>query len=249
MVLTAFKEIVEEAGSVCQFLLTDRGGEFFNKHFSIYMRKLNVQHYGPSNDTYKCSIVERAIRTWKSILFKYLSANFTKRFIDVESVVTRTMNARVNRSINKAPKDVNDSNACEVREFVKKSHEKEKRQACASPISVGDFVRVSKNESTFSKGFLVNFSDEIYIVTHHNKLREIQTFRLRTLDGEVVDGSWYLEELQKVAKTDETIYRIDKVLKKRIRNKKRELFVSWRGHNKTHNSWILESDLITSRDG
>ena len=56
-----------------------------------------------------------------------------------------------------------------------------------------------------------------------------------------IEGTFYEEELQKVKRLD--IFRIEKVLKKRTKNKKTEYFVRWSGYGSDFDSWIQSSDI------
>jgi hypothetical protein len=54
-----------------------------------------------------------------------------------------------------------------------------------------------------------------------------------------VTGTFYDSELSKVLVTEETTYRIEKILKK----EKTRVLVKWWGWPKTFNSWISRGDL------
>ena len=68
------------------------------------------------------------------------------------------------------------------------------------------------------------------------------TYIIKDTKGEEVHGTFYEQELQK---SKQTIYRIEKVLKKRISpiNNQKELYVKWKGYNKNFNSWIPFTSL------
>ena len=72
------------------------------------------------------------------------------------------------------------------------------------------------------------------------------TYKIKDLDDEVVKGTFYAHELQRVEKGQ--IYEIDSVLDNRKRKvgKKRvkEIKVHWKGYPSKFDSWILESDLV-----
>ena len=57
------------------------------------------------------------------------------------------------------------------------------------------------------------------------------------LNGEEIVGSFYEKELQK---TDQKEFRIEKV----IRRNRNKLYVKWKGHDNSFNSWIDKKDLI-----
>ena len=60
---------------------------------------------------------------------------------------------------------------------------------------------------------------------------------------EPIQGTFYTSELQKVIKDEKTIWRIDKILRKRKRSGKNEVLVRWLGWPKKFDSWVLEKDI------
>ena len=59
----------------------------------------------------------------------------------------------------------------------------------------------------------------------------LRTYVLSDLNGEEIVGRFYEKELQK---TNENEFRIEKVIKRKCNN----LYVKWKGHNNSFNSWI-----------
>ena len=72
------------------------------------------------------------------------------------------------------------------------------------------------------------------------------TYKIEDLDGELVSGTFYLQELQLVEK--EQIFEIESIIDRRKRKigKKlvKEIKVHWKGYPSKFDSWILESDLV-----
>ena len=79
----------------------------------------------------------------------------------------------------------------------------------------------------------------MFIVSDARPTKPI-TYKIKDLKGEDIKGTFYRQELKK---TKQEIYRIEKVLKKRIRNGTKEVYVKWKGYNNDFNSWISESDI------
>lgn len=243
-VLDGLKSIFEELDEAPYQLLTDRGKEFFNSKVDNFLVSLNVKHIAPSDDTFKCAIVERAIRTYKEILFKVLTSKFSLRYIDIVQKIADTMNARVNRSINKAPKDVNPQNILEVWTYMNNKREHEKTRKYRNLLKTGDYLRLAKNKKSFEKGFLPNYTDEIFKVLKRIDHKH-PVYRVEGEDGEELDGFLYHDEIQKVKKDDNTIHRINRILKRRKRANIPEVLVEWKGcSKKKKNSWIPESNLV-----
>ena len=79
-------------------------------------------------------------------------------------------------------------------------------------FKVGDQVRISKIKRKFEKGYLPNFSKEIFTVSK-TVPRNPTVYKLKDYDGEELKGTFYDKELQKVIKHDD-MYEVEKILKK-----------------------------------
>jgi hypothetical protein len=53
--------------------------------------------------------------------------------------------------------------------------------------------------------------------------------------------------LQKVSK-DEIIYKVDSILKRRVKDGRKQVFVSWLGYPDKHNSWEDANQIIKATD-
>jgi hypothetical protein len=75
-------------------------------------------------------------------------------------------------------------------------------------------------------------------------------YELEDLLGKNNAGQFYAEELSPVIVTKNTVYRIDKILRKRVRNGSVEVFVKWSGYPSEFNSWIPAKSVknISSKD-
>jgi hypothetical protein len=69
-------------------------------------------------------------------------------------------------------------------------------------FKIGDQVRISKVKRTFEKGYLPNFSKEIFAISKQIP-RDPPVYKLKDLDGEELKGTFYEKELQKVIKGDD----------------------------------------------
>ena len=108
-------------------------------------------------------------------------------------------------------------------------------------LKPGDHIRISKYKAHFQKSYLPSWSEEIFFV---HKLLKTQPVRLKVEDasGTILKGSFYTWEVQKITKQD-TVYRIDAILDERIRNRRKQVLVSWSGYPSSMNSWINKQDL------
>ena len=235
--VTAFKEILE-SGRKPQKIQTDEGTEFFNKHFKDLMKSEEIQLYNTYNET-KASVVERVIRTLKTRMWRYFTAKRTRRYIDVLQDLVDSYNKSKHRSIQKKPINVTQKNEREVWRTL--YGEPEKKGPTKYKFEIGDQVRISKMKRTFEKGYLPNFSKEIFTVSQQIP-REPPVYKLKDYGQEELSGTFYNEELQKVIKEDD-VYEVEKILKSRGKGKNKEVFVKWLGYPAKFNSWIPASEV------
>jgi len=101
-VAAAFEKIFI-GGRKPEKLWVDKGKEFYNKD----VKSLGVEIYSTENEE-KSSVIERWNRTMKERMFKYFSANSTRRYIDVlDDMVNHYNNAR-HSSIKMNPVEASD---------------------------------------------------------------------------------------------------------------------------------------------
>ena len=126
------------------------------------------------------------------------------------------------RTIKMKPVDVRDNTYIDFEKSLK--------------FKVGDQVRISKYKNIFAKGYMPNWSEEVFIIS---KIKNTVpwTYIINDLNGEEIIGTFYEKELQK---TNQKEFRIEKVLKK----KGDKLYVKWKGYDNSFNSWIDKKDLV-----
>ena len=99
----------------------------------------------------------------------------------------------------------------------------------------GDHVRIFKYKNIFAKGYIPNWSEEIFII---KKIKNTVpwTYVINDLNGEEIIGAFYENELG----TNQQEFRIEKVIKR----KGDKLYVKWKGYDNSFNSWIDKKDIL-----
>ena len=188
---------------------------------------------------YKAAVVERFNRTLKTRLWRYFTANYTSQWTHVLQDAVYAYNHSVHRMIGHKPADVTADTVDELRD---KMHQRKKPARGQRDIRVGDKVRISKVKSIFAKGYLPNWTEEIFIVAEVNTKFTPTMYTLKDLQGEMIEGSFYRHEIQPITKDDD-VYLVEKVVKKQKRQGEVWLLVKWLGYPASMNSWVRESDV------
>ena len=237
-IVEAFKVILA-SGRKPQKIMTDQGTEFFNKSFQTLLKHEGIQLFNTFNET-KASIVERVIRTFKSKMWRYFTAKKTMRYLGMLPDLVYSYNHSRHRSIKMKPSFVNSENEDDVFHTLYGSLF-DNVKPIKFKFKIGDRVRISKLKRKFEKGYLPNFSTEIFFVSKQLP-RDPPVYKLKDYDGEELKGTFYDKELQKVVKNDD-VYEVEKILKKRRRGSKVEYLVKWLGYPNKFNSWVNASEI------
>ena len=155
--------MILSSGRKPERVLTDRGTDFFNKHFQKLMNDENIHFYNTFNET-KASIVERSIRTLKTQVWRYFTANITTRYIDMLPDLVYGYNHSINRCIKIKPALVNHDNENRVWHELY-DEDLDDVRLVKYRFNIGNQERIGKIKGKSEKGYLPNFSKEIFTVS------------------------------------------------------------------------------------
>jgi len=94
-----------QGGNKPEKLRSDKGVKFRNKEVSRLLKEKGVEHFVTQNEQ-KSSYAEKAIKTIKSKISRYMTRHQTHRWIDVLDSITQSYNNSFHRSIKMAPRAV-----------------------------------------------------------------------------------------------------------------------------------------------
>ena len=148
-------------------------------------------------------------------------------YIDKLDDIVNEYNNTYHKTIKMKLVDVKDNTYID---FGKKVKDKDPK------FKIGDHVRISKYKNIFAKGYMPNWSQEVFII---RKIKNTVpwTYVINDLNGEVIIGTFYEKKFQK---TNQKEFKIEKVLKKKGYN----LYVKRKGYDNSFNSWIDKKYLI-----
>lgn len=239
-VIKAFARILKDRKP--KLLRTDKGSEFINRWSKQFFKKHGIHAYTTKNET-KANYAERVIRTLKSLMYRYFLHNQTYKYIDVLSQLVSNYNRRPHSSLNGlSPVKINKSNEAKVWKHMYVDTLKLTKKK-RFKYKVKDQVRISHLKYIFQRDYQQKWTDEIFIITHRCQKQGINLYKVKDFLEEPIDGHFYEDELQKVTKESDSLFKVEKVLKTRKRQGQTEYFVKWIGWPKKFNSWIKQADI------
>ena len=148
-------------------------------------------------------------------------------YIDKLDDIVKKYNNTYHTSIKMKPVDVKDNTYID---FKKESNDKDPK------FKVGDHLRISKYKNILAKGYMPNWSEEIFVV---KKIKNTVpwTYVINDLNGEDIIDTFYEKELQDNKQNE---FRLEKVIKR----KGDKLYVKWKGYGNSFNIWIDKKDIV-----
>ena len=113
-------------------------------------------------------------------------------------------------------------------------------------LEPGTHVRILLNsaEGVFSKSYKPLFSEEIFKIARVYRENPI-TYDLVDLEDDPIIGRLYRKELRKTSLPEYFV--IEKILKTRTKNNRKQVFVKWRSYPDKSNSWVDYKSVKTMK--
>ena len=133
-----------------------------------------------SNNAGKFIIAERFIRTLKTKIYEQITAISKNVDIDKLDDIVKEYNNKYNTSIKMKPVNVKGNTYIDFKKEIN-----DKNPKC----KVGDYVRISKYKNIFAKGYMPNWSEDIFVVS---KIKNTVswTFVINDINGEEIIGTF-----------------------------------------------------------
>ena len=195
------------------------------------LRRRGIKFYTSENEDLKAAVVERFNRTLKTKMFRYFTHANIRRYLGVLDDLLHSYNNTHHRSIAMAPSEVNANN-----EDARARLYSLKPKTYRWKYAVGDRVRIGMQRQPFGKGYLGEWSEEIFEISTRLPTVPV-TYELRDLLGESIKGRYYEAEIQRVLKSDDERFVVDRI-------RKIQYLVSWKGYPSKFDSWVDELATI-----
>ena len=241
-VIEAFERIFRQ-GYIPRRLRTDAGGEFTAKIMKPFHKHYNITHVISLNEV-KANYAERAIKTIKSKLGRYMTLHHTIRYIDVLQDIVYSYNATHHKSIGMPPDEVTTENEESVwwHQYLPKKSKRIQR----FQFDVGDHVRIPHLILAFAREYRPRWTEEIFIITQKFRRDDINVYKIEDNEKEEIYGTFYEGELQRVLPDQKNQWIIENIIRERGQGtENHEAWVKFKGWPTEYNRWIPYANTQT----
>ena len=255
-VAEAFRNIFQQ-GRRPSRIRTDKGQEFLANATQKVFEKEDIHHFVSQNEV-KANVAERAIKTLKSKILRYITYKQNYRYIDHLQDFADSYNDTYHSSIGMAPAKVTKKDELAVwwklywpKKTTPKSKKmlpitKKPKRTMPKPFKfkVGDYVRITHLRHVFTREYDQKWTGEIFKISERFLRQGLPIYKIKDFNGHDIKGSFYQAELQKVTLKEDQLWKIDKILKTRKRKGNTEYLVRWLYWPKSFDSWINAKDVV-----
>ena len=178
-----------------------------------FFKDNNVKIYH-TNSHLKAVIIERFNRSLRELMMKHFVKNNNTIWYNILSKLMKIYNNRYHSTIKIKPIEVNKNNEKNIKENVYTYNKTSKNPK----FKIGDLVRISlKRRNLFDKPSAnVKWSEELFKIHSINRSNVI-TYKIKDLNGEIIESIFYKKQLQKTKNISE-VYIIEKIIRKNKTN-------------------------------
>ena len=200
-IVKVFQSILKQSNRKPNKIWVDKGSELYNAYFKKWLQDNDIVMYSTHNEG-KSVVAERFIRTLKGKIYKYMTSISKNVYIDKLDDIVDEYNNTYHTTIKMKPTDVKDNTYINADKEINNKDPK---------FKVGDHVRISKYKNIFAKGYMPNWSEEVFVI---KKVKNTVpwTYVINDLNGEEIIGTFYEKEVQK---TNQEEFRIEKVIRRK----------------------------------
>jgi len=134
----------------------------------------------------------------KQKMFKYFTANSTRKYVDILDESVDRYNNTIHSSIDMTPKEASEKKN-EVKVWRNLYGNDATQKDMTPKFKVGDKVRITTKKGIFEKGYTARWTEEVFTVSEV-RYTDLITYKIVDYNNEEIKGSFYEQELQKATR-------------------------------------------------
>ena len=178
--VAAFYTVAKQTGhrTHCKLI---RAPNFLNRSLQKLLKEHGVHHFATRTTKKRRRALSRGFnRTLKTRMWRYFTKTQSVRYVDVLQAFMRSYNGTYHRSIGMAPSEVTSTNQETAWQRLY-GHE-----SVGTPkFRVGNRVRISKAKRHFEKGYMANWTEELFTIVDAHR-SDPPVYRLADCHGDKI---------------------------------------------------------------
>ena len=152
----ALQKILDESNRKPNKIWVDKGSTFYHSSMKSWLQDIGIEVYSTHNEE-KLVAAERFIRTFQKKMYKYMTSIFKNVHFDKFDVIVKNTTIHIIEQLSKQIKlfDVKSSTYID---FNKENNKEDPK------FKFDDQVRISKCKDLFTKGYIPNWSEEVFML-------------------------------------------------------------------------------------
>ena len=131
------------------------------------------------------------------MMWKQFTIQGHQKWVKMLPEILTNYNNKVHSSIKTTPEDAS-KNPEKIKYLISEHNHKNSEVKKKPKFKLNDRVRIYKYQYKFTKGFVSKWTDEIFRIVQIN-YGNPSTYVLEDMNGEIIDGTFYENELKKTA--------------------------------------------------
>lgn len=216
---------------------TDAGKEFVNNDVRRVLRDYNVNHHIAKGRT-KCSVAERFNLTIQRLIYMRCRHLNTNDWISnaVLGEAKKIYLNREHRTIKMSPKQAElPENQAKIRRIYFDKYQQAEKHRKLPKFKIGEKVRISILRGRFNRGYHQNFTQETWKISEVLDNLPQPRYKVEDERGDLLDS--VLNENEIIRYEPENRYMVEKILKTRKRNGRKEYLIRWLHYDSSFDSW------------
>jgi len=111
-------------------------------------------------------------------------------------------------------------------------------------FNLNDAVRVAYLRDPFTKDFEEQYSTEVFFISSRISPFNTNRYTIKNVNNVAEKGTFLEVELQLVKVSENSLYRVEKIIGRKAINGVAYVRVKWLNYNASYNSWIPASELV-----
>ena len=153
-ITNSFQKVFKKSNCKANKIWVDKGCEFYNKSMKSWLEKNAIEMYSTHNEG-KLPVAKRFIRNLKNKIYKYMTSISKNVYIDKLDDIVDKYNNTYHSTIKMKPVDVK---SCTYISSIKEINGKDLK------FKIGDIARILKYKNIFAKGYIPNWSEEVFVI-------------------------------------------------------------------------------------